>query len=88
MSPNAGKFETEFCKEVPDTVGFTLLETPLRVRSPCHPKCHPKAGPDAGQLVGLQLLIPGILGSAAGHMAYSGYLGYFIGLSALKPSKR
>jgi RsiW-degrading membrane proteinase PrsW (M82 family) len=36
----------------------------------------------------LQLLIPGILGSAAGHMAQSGYSGYFIGLSALKPRKR
>jgi RsiW-degrading membrane proteinase PrsW (M82 family) len=36
----------------------------------------------------LQLLIPGILGSATGHMAHSGYLGYFIGLSALKPRKR
>jgi len=36
----------------------------------------------------LQLLIPGILGAAAGHMAYSGYWGYFIGLSALKPRKR
>jgi RsiW-degrading membrane proteinase PrsW (M82 family) len=47
-----------------------------------------QAGSDAGQLVGLQLLIPRILGSAAGHMAYSGYLGYFIGLSALKPKKR
>ena len=47
-----------------------------------------QAGPDAGQLVGLQLLIPRIWGSAAGHMAHSGYLGYFIGLSALKPRKR
>jgi hypothetical protein len=28
------------------------------------------------------------LGFAAAHMAYSGYLGYFIGLSALKPRKR
>jgi RsiW-degrading membrane proteinase PrsW (M82 family) len=36
----------------------------------------------------LQLLIPGILDPTAGHMAYSGYLGYFIGLSALKPRKR
>jgi RsiW-degrading membrane proteinase PrsW (M82 family) len=36
----------------------------------------------------LQLLIPRILGFAAGHMAHSGYLGYFIGLSALKPRKR
>jgi RsiW-degrading membrane proteinase PrsW (M82 family) len=42
---------------------------------------------DAGQLVGLQLLIPRILGAAA-HMAHSGFWGYFIGLSALKPSKR
>ena len=47
-----------------------------------------QAGSEAGQLVGLQLLIPRILGCAAGHMAYSGYLGYFIGLSALKPRKR
>jgi hypothetical protein len=44
MSPNAGNFETEFCEEVPDTVGFTLLETRLRVRSPSHPKCHPASG--------------------------------------------
>jgi RsiW-degrading membrane proteinase PrsW (M82 family) len=36
----------------------------------------------------LQLLIPGILGVAAAHMAESGFWGYFIGLSALKPSKR
>jgi len=35
----------------------------------------------------LQLLIPRILGAAA-QMAHRGYLGYFIGLSALKPSKR
>jgi RsiW-degrading membrane proteinase PrsW (M82 family) len=32
------------------------------------------------------LLIPGILDAAA-HMAHSGYWGYFIGLSTLKPSK-
>ncbi len=41
-----------------------------------------------GALVGLQLLFPRILGSVAGHMAYSGYLGYFIGLSVLKPRQR
>jgi RsiW-degrading membrane proteinase PrsW (M82 family) len=46
-----------------------------------------QAGPHPGQLVGLQLLIPRILGAAA-HMTHSGYLGYFIGLSALKPKKR
>ena len=58
-------------------VGFTLFETlgqyvPDIIRT---------SGPQAG----LQLLIPRILGSVAGHMAYSGYFGYFIGLSVLKP---
>ncbi|HEY9642067.1 MAG TPA: PrsW family glutamic-type intramembrane protease, partial [Coleofasciculaceae cyanobacterium] len=28
------------------------------------------------------------LGSISGHMAYSGYFGYFIGLSILKPRRR
>jgi RsiW-degrading membrane proteinase PrsW (M82 family) len=42
----------------------------------------------AGQLVGLQLLIPRILGAVAGHLAYSGYFGYFIGLSVLRPRQR
>jgi RsiW-degrading membrane proteinase PrsW (M82 family) len=60
--------------------GFTLLETlgqyvPTQISG-------------AGELAGLQLLIPRIIGSVAGHMAYSGYFGYFIGLSVLKPSKR
>lgn len=41
-----------------------------------------------GQLQGIQLLVPRIIGSVAGHMAYSGYFGYFIGLSVLFPAKR
>jgi len=41
-----------------------------------------------GYSAGLLLLIPRILGSISGHMAYSGYFGYFIGLAMLKPSKR
>ncbi|MEG4353312.1 PrsW family glutamic-type intramembrane protease [Microcoleus sp. LAD1_D3] len=69
-------------------VGFTLLETLGQYVPNVIQNVTLQAGPDAGQLVGLQLLIPRILGSAAGHMAYSGYLGYFIGLSALKPRKR
>lgn len=69
-------------------VGFTLYETleqyvPNQVQNVAL-----QAGIGAGELIGLQLLIPRILGSVAGHMAYSGYLGYFIGLSILKPSKR
>ncbi|MEG5000798.1 PrsW family glutamic-type intramembrane protease [Microcoleus sp. B4-D4] len=69
-------------------VGFTLLETLGQYVPNIIQNITLQAGPEAGQLVGLQLLIPRILGSAAGHMAYSGYLGYFIGLSALKPRKR
>jgi RsiW-degrading membrane proteinase PrsW (M82 family) len=36
---------------------------------------------------GVGLAIPRSLDQAFGHMAYSGYLGYFIGLAALKPKK-
>ncbi|WP_448513824.1 PrsW family glutamic-type intramembrane protease [Parathermosynechococcus lividus] len=38
-----------------------------------------------GDLAGLQVLIPRVLGSLTGHMAYTGYLGYCIGLSVLRP---
>ncbi|MEZ2304103.1 MAG: PrsW family glutamic-type intramembrane protease [Microcoleus sp.] len=69
-------------------VGFTLLETLGQYVPNIIHNVTLQAGPDAGELVGLQLLIPRILGSVAGHMAYSGYLGYFIGLSAIKPKKR
>jgi RsiW-degrading membrane proteinase PrsW (M82 family) len=41
-----------------------------------------------GTAPGVQLLIPRSLDEAFGHMAYSGYFGYFIGLSVLKPEKR
>ncbi|HLO48625.1 MAG TPA: PrsW family glutamic-type intramembrane protease [Kamptonema sp.] len=69
-------------------VGFTLLETLGQYVPNIIQNATLQGGADAGQLVGLQLLIPRILGSVAGHMAYSGYLGYFIGLSVLKPRKR
>ncbi|HEY9709214.1 MAG TPA: PrsW family glutamic-type intramembrane protease [Oculatellaceae cyanobacterium] len=67
-------------------VGFTLMETLGQyVPGIIHETL--QAGGNS-QLVGLQLLIPRILGSVVGHMAYSGYFGYFIGLSVLKPSQR
>jgi RsiW-degrading membrane proteinase PrsW (M82 family) len=44
--------------------------------------------PGLEQEVAMKLVIPRMLGSIAGHMAYSGYFGYFIGLSVLKPSRR
>lgn len=70
-------------------VGFTLLETLGQYVPSVISDVALQAGDTgAGQLLGLQLLIPRILGSISGHMAYSGYFGYFIGLSVLKPAKR
>lgn len=69
-------------------VGFTLLETLGQYVPEIIHSVNSELGAEVGQLVGLQLLIPRIVGSVAGHMAYSGYLGYFIGLSVLKPGKR
>ena len=66
-------------------VGFTLVETLGQYVPAVIQNAAIQAGTQASQLVGLQLLIPRILGSVAGHMAYSGYLGYFIGLAVLKP---
>ncbi len=68
-------------------VGFTLLET-LGQYVPETYKAAINAGENAAQLASLQLLIPRVLGSVAGHMAYSGYFGYFIGLSVLRPRQR
>jgi RsiW-degrading membrane proteinase PrsW (M82 family) len=69
-------------------VGFTLLETLGQYVPDIVNEVSTQADASTGELLGLQLLIPRVLGSVAGHMAYSGYFGYFIGLSVLKPSKR
>ena len=69
-------------------VGFTLLETLGQYVPGIMNDVTLQAGVDYRELLGLQLLIPRVLGSISGHMAYSGYLGYFIGLSVLKPAKR
>jgi RsiW-degrading membrane proteinase PrsW (M82 family) len=69
--------------------GFTLLETMGQyVPGVVQQVTQAGAGAGVGELFGIQLLIPRIIGSIAGHMAYSSYFGYFIGLSVLKPSKR
>jgi RsiW-degrading membrane proteinase PrsW (M82 family) len=69
-------------------VGFSLMET-LGVYVPAtYKSALSQMGQDAAQLAGLQLLIPRVLGLVAGHMAYSGYLGYFIGLSMLRRRQR
>jgi len=66
-------------------LGFTWLETMGEYVPGIVAQVAQEAGTVAGELVGLQLLIPRILGSVVGHMAYSGYFGYGIGLAALKP---
>jgi RsiW-degrading membrane proteinase PrsW (M82 family) len=58
-------------------IGFTMFET-LGQYVPA----------TTDQLEGLQVLIPRLLGAISGHMAYSGYFGYFIGLAALRPNER
>lgn len=68
-------------------VGFTLLET-LGQYVPAITQTVTVADGELGQIVGLQLLIPRVLGAIAGHMAQSGYFGYFIGLGVLKPRQR
>lgn len=69
-------------------VGFTLLETMGQYVPNIVENMTSQFGEGVGELAGLQLLIPRILGSVAGHMAYSGYFGYFIGLSILKPQRK
>jgi RsiW-degrading membrane proteinase PrsW (M82 family) len=66
-------------------LGFTLLET-LGLYVPNEiTQVGANLGAEAGLRAGLQLLIPRILGQVAGHMAWSGWVGYCIGLSVLKP---
>ncbi|WP_052754513.1 PrsW family glutamic-type intramembrane protease [Calothrix sp. 336/3] len=61
--------------------GFAFVETIMHA--------HEEIAHSGGQLsAGLTLLIPQILGDISGQVAYTGYFGYFIGLSALKPKKR
>jgi len=67
---------------------FTFCETMLQYVPKMVAEVTKTAGEGAGFFVALQLLIPRIVGSVCGHMAYSGYFGYFIGLSALKPESR
>ncbi len=58
-------------------LGFTWMETLGHYV--------PEIAGQFGDLAGLQVLIPRVLGSLTGHMAYTGYLGYCIGLSVLRP---
>ncbi|WNC60913.1 PrsW family glutamic-type intramembrane protease [Thermosynechococcus sp. QS41] len=60
-------------------LGFTWIETLGQYV--------PSIAGQFGNLAGLQVLIPRVLGSLTGHMAYTGYLGYCVGLSVLRPHR-
>lgn len=66
-------------------VGFTLLETLGQYVPDLIQNTTLQVGAGFSQDMGLQLLIPRLLGAISGHMAYSGYFGYFIGLAVLRP---
>jgi RsiW-degrading membrane proteinase PrsW (M82 family) len=66
-------------------VGFTLFETLGQYVPGTMAQVAQQMGEQAGLRAGLELLIPRILGEIAGHMAWSGWFGYCIGLSVLKP---
>jgi len=61
-------------------LGFTLCETMLDYL--------PGVLHTSGFSAGLDLLLRRIGGDIAGHIAYSGYFGYFIGLAMLRPKNR
>lgn len=69
-------------------IGFTLFETLGQYVPDMIQNTQLQAGPALQQLRGLQLLIPRLLGAISGHVAYSGYFGYFIGLAVLRPQYR
>lgn len=66
-------------------VGFTIVETLGQYVPDMIQATSLNLDEGWNQLRGLQVLIPRLLGSISGHMAYSGYFGYFIGLGVLKP---
>jgi RsiW-degrading membrane proteinase PrsW (M82 family) len=61
-------------------LGFTLYETMSDYL--------PGVVHDSGFGAGIDLLLRRVGGDIAGHIAYSGYLGYFIGLAMLRPKNR
>lgn len=65
--------------------GFTLFETLGQYVPGTIAQVAQQIGEQAGLRAGLELLIPRMLGEVAGHMAWSGWFGYCIGLSILKP---
>jgi RsiW-degrading membrane proteinase PrsW (M82 family) len=60
-------------------IGFVVLETIFLY---CNPR---DVRSDYHAWAALQLLIPRIFSSVGGHVAWSGYFGYFIGMAVMHP---
>ena len=78
-------------KQVISTFSFKDPQLALYIRT--HPKIDPEILLAVGKSVSdTTVAVPGLItrsiDQAFGHMAYSGYFGYFIGLSVLKPEQR
>ncbi|GAC1574649.1 MAG: hypothetical protein NVS3B7_06670 [Candidatus Elarobacter sp.] len=67
-----------------ETLGQYVPDTIARVAA----QSGEAAGAATGALIGLELLIPRIIGEVAGHLAWAGYLGYAIGLSMIHTQRR
>jgi RsiW-degrading membrane proteinase PrsW (M82 family) len=68
-------------------MGFSLLETLGQYVPDIVQNTTLQAGDSLIELTGSHLLIARLLGGISGHVAYSGYFGYFVGLSVLKPKQ-
>jgi RsiW-degrading membrane proteinase PrsW (M82 family) len=65
-------------------LGFSLFETLSQYVPNLMHQVAARADHGTALYAGLTLLIPRLLGNMFGHMAYSGYFGYFVGLAALR----
>ncbi len=65
-------------------IGFSIAETMGQYVPNVIAQVQAQGGAGTALYIGITLLIPRMLGVLAGHMAYSGYLGYFIGLASMR----
>ena len=67
-------------------IGFLLIETVGQYGPSTFNKWALLKGEQVGALAEIGLVIPRLLKVIAGHAAYTGYLGYFIGLAVMRPT--
>ncbi len=65
-------------------IGFAFVETMYQYVPQAMEQAGASGGKGLAMYAGLTLMIPRLLGTLFGHMAYAGYFGYFVGLAALR----